>query len=147
MPRSRHGSASILDRSCEEAGDPMRGLVPALLALLCLSVPAAAQIDFRSPRAAGRVWENKIIENNRQARDQGAEADAADAAWEKPLAPADMQATLMHNRAEYERRVKRFGKGHADRWLDRLARTERFERGRSAAKTPPATETGNGRVR
>lgn len=106
----------------------MGRLLLSILAMLGLATPAYAQIDFRSPRAAGKVWEKKIIENNHESRNQGAEANAADAAWEAPLTETDLRATLERNRAEYDRRLGRYGKGHTDRWLDRLARSERLER-------------------
>lgn len=110
----------------------MRRLILPVLVTLCLAAPAFAQIDFRSPRAAGRVWEKKIIDNNAEARNQSAAADAADAAWEKPLSASELEGTRARNRAEYDRRITRYGKGHTDRWLDRLARQERFERSGSA---------------
>lgn len=100
---------------------------------LCLGLPtfAYAQINWHAPRAAGRVWEDKIDENNRQDRqrtaEQRAQAAAADAAWEAPLSTEDLQGTLSHNRDEYERQL-RLGKGFADNWLDRTARMERFKR-------------------
>lgn len=108
----------------------------ALIALaLCLGFPTVtyAQINWHAPRAASKVWQDKLDENHREERNQTAErraqAAAADAAWEAPLSSADIQGTLSRNRTEYERRLG-MGKGFADRWLDRTARTERSQRSR-----------------
>lgn len=109
----------------------MRIAALAILSAICFSTSAQAQIDWRAPGAAGKVWGDKIDENNREARnrtpEERARADAADAAWDAPLSQADIAATLKRNRAEYDRKL-RLGKGHADRWLDRTARLERLER-------------------
>jgi hypothetical protein len=90
----------------------------------------------------GKVWERKIIENNQKARNQGAEADAADAAFEEPLTAAELQGTLARNRVEYDRRVKRYDRGHTDRWPARLARGERFEHsGNAGSRAKSASDT------
>jgi hypothetical protein len=94
---------------------------------LC-SAAALAQIDFRAPREAGRVWERKIDENNR--KKQTDESKAADAAWERPLTSAQLDRTRSRNKAEYDRKASRFGKPYADQWLDRQARMERYQVGK-----------------
>jgi hypothetical protein len=99
------------------------------LALIILCPAAPAQIDFRAPREAGRVWEKKIHENNRQKR--SAEGKAADAAWERPLTPAQLERSLARNKAEYDRKASKFSKPYADQWLDRQARMERYKAERS----------------
>lgn len=95
------------------------------LALVFLCSAAQAQIDFRAPREAGRVWEKKIDENNRQKRT--AEGKAADAAWERPLTSAQLERSRARNKAEYDKKAAKFTMSYADRWLDRQARMERFQ--------------------
>jgi hypothetical protein len=97
--------------------------LPLTLVFLCSA--AQAQIDFRAPREAGRVWEKKIHENNR--KKPTAEAKAADAAWERPLTPAQRERSLAKNKAEYDRKASKFSKPYADQWLDRQARMERYK--------------------
>lgn len=109
----------------------MRTATLTILCASCLATSAHAQINWHAPAAAGKVWGDKIDENNREARnrtpEQQAQAEAADAAWEAPLSQADMTATRERNRAEYNSKL-RLGQGHADRWLDHTARMERFKR-------------------
>lgn len=118
----------------------MRAMILFSFAVLAIAAPVHAQIDWHAPRAAGRVWEDKIDENNRQDANrtaaQRAQAEAADAAWDAPLSEADLQGTLARNRAEYDRRL-RLGQGFADNWLDRTARMERFQRGKDGSAAPP----------
>ena len=128
----------------------MRRLLLPALATLCSTAPAYAQINWHAPRQAGKVWERKIDENNREARNRSAEqqaqAEAAEAAWDAPLTAADLQGTLARNRAEYERRL-RLGKGFADQWLDRTARMERFKRSENGAPANARADTpGNSRL-
>src|SRR5690606_31088084 len=82
------------------------------LAMVLLCSAAQAQIDYRAPREAGRVGEKKIDENNRQKRT--AEGKAADAAWERPLTPAQLERSLAKNKAEYDRKASKFSKRYAD---------------------------------
>lgn len=121
-----------------------------VLGALCMAAAAEAQINWHAPRAAGRVWEDKIDENNRQARnrtpEQRAEAEAADAAWNAPLSIGDIEYTLARHKADYERRL-RLGKSFADEWLDRTARMDRFKReGSGAVRQSPDTQASPAKV-
>lgn len=122
-----------------------RMTVGALILAVVAPFPAAGQfVDYHKAQQAGKVWRDKITDNNRDAArrtaQQRRQAAAADARWDAPLSQADLAGTRARNRAEYDRKLK-LGQGFADRWLDRTARLERDRRQRGIRTASVATSS------
>ena len=94
------------------------------------AIPASAQgVDYHKAQQAGKVWGDKISENNRQsAADRNARVNSEGVRYDAPLTASDRAAALAANRVEYQRLLNSVGKKNADRWLDFKARRDRAQR-------------------
>lgn len=105
---------------------------PALLAAalaLAASLPVTAQVNYHQAQQAGKVWGDKIGENNRQAaRERNARKNSEGVRYDAPLTAADLAAARTASRADYDRLVDSVGPKNANRWLEFEARKIRAAR-------------------
>ncbi len=94
------------------------------------AIPARAQgVDYHRAQQAGKVWGDKIDENNRQgAAARNARTNSQGVRYDAPLTASDRATSLTANRADYDELLNSVGKKNAERWLDFKARRERAER-------------------
>lgn len=94
--------------------------------LATLSIPgtsAQAQgVNYIQAQQAGKVWGDKISENNRKAAAQGRGMD------QRAPTPAELNAARALHRSDYDRLVNSVGTKNADKWLDWRARADRRDR-------------------
>lgn len=111
---------------------PLGGLAAAAcLAMLALApADANAQVDYHRAQQAGKVWERKNDERNRQQRVRGDRRNSEGVPFDAPLTDADRAWTLSQgsNRADYERLRRSVGRDNAERWLELTARQARAKR-------------------
>lgn len=114
----------------------MKKATPGLLAVMtglmiaCPAIPASAQgVDYHKAQQAGKVWGDKINENNRQkAAARNARRNSQGIRYDAPLTASDRATALAANQADYRKLLNSVGKKNADRWLDFKARRARAER-------------------
>lgn len=84
---------------------------------------AQAQVNYHQAQQAGKVWGDKIGENNRQdAKARNAKKNSQGIRYDAPLTTADMEAAKARKPADYQRLYDSVGKKNADRWLEFEAR-------------------------
>lgn len=105
------------------------GLSIAGLATLVAQPLGAQGVDYHKSQQAGKVWGDKIAENNRRAaQSRNARRNSQGVRYDAPLTERDRAAALAANRADYQRLYDSVGKKNADRWLDFKARAMRARR-------------------
>ena len=107
--------------------------IPLLIVATSFAVmPLIAQaqgVDYHKAQQAGKVWERKQTENNRErARSRQTSMNSEGIAFNAPLSRADRERFLAANRPGYDRLVRSVGRSNADRWLEMRARQERSKR-------------------
>ena len=80
------------------------------------AVPASAQgVDYHRAQQAGKVWGDKINENNRQnAAARNARTNSQGVRYDAPLTASDRATSLAANRADYDKLLNSVGKKNAD---------------------------------
>ncbi|WP_191060407.1 hypothetical protein [Geminicoccus harenae] len=110
----------------------MRSIPWLIIAMSFAAVPSMVQaqgVDYHKAQQAGKVWERKQAENNRnQARSRQTSVNSEGIAYNAPLSMADREEFLAANRPDYDRLVQSVGRKNADRWLEMRARQERSKR-------------------
>jgi hypothetical protein len=108
---------------------PVTGFACAML-VVGFAPPAHAQgVDYHKGQQAGKVWDDKVGENNRRAAQaRNAQRNSQGVRYDAPLTQRDREAALSANRAAYQRLHGSVGKKNADRWLDFKARALRARR-------------------
>lgn len=114
----------------------MTKAIPGIFAIMagvviaCTATPARAQsVDYHKAQQAGKVWGNKIDENNRRnAAAKNARKNSKGVRYDAPLTASDRATALAANRARYQKLLNSVGKKNADRWLDFEARRVRAQR-------------------
>lgn len=106
--------------------------IPLLIAATSLAIPSVAGaqgVDYHKAQQAGKVWGDKLDENNRQrARARQASVNSEGVAYNAPITAADRDRFLAANRADYDRLLRSVGRKNADKWLEIRARQERAKR-------------------
>ena len=107
------------------------GYLPVMAVMIAAtSVSAQAQgVDYHKAQQAGKVWGDKVSENNRRnAAARNARVNSQGVRYDAPLTAADRQAALAANRAQYQKLLNSVGKKNAERWLEFKARSHRAQR-------------------
>lgn len=111
---------------------PLSGILTLAAGMMVVgtATPAVAQgVDYHRAQQAGKVWGDKIDENNRQnAAARNARTNSEGVRYDAPLTAADRATALAANRADYDKLLNSVGRKNADRWLDFKARRARAER-------------------
>lgn len=92
-------------------------------AAMVFAVPAPVQAQWLGPTLDAQRWDNlrKHQQRQRQRAQQKRQADRPAGR----VTQAERQAAWSRNKAEYRRRMLRYGPASADRWLDSLVRQSR----------------------
>lgn len=123
---------SALYQTADFGGPTMKlviGLSIAALATLVAQPVRAQGVDYHKSQQAGKVWGDKIDENNRrEAKSRNARRNSEGVRYDAPLTQRDRADAMAAERAEYQKLYDSVGKKNADRWLDFKARAMRARR-------------------